>query len=197
MAITATHTVLSQPGIGRNMSTMHTMVLAVFTLPDQPAAITRPLSLAIIRRPLTANSRTRTISSAQAGIWPISTNQSSAAVTSILSARGSANLPKSVTKLYFLAIFPSSRSVKLATMKMATATQVAPGKSQYSTTINTGISKIRSMVSLLGKFIIYVLSQGFQGKTIAFTQARRWSHRPWCRSGGHSQSCRERSRCRR
>ena len=68
--------VLSQPGIGRNMSTMHTMVLAVFTLPDQPAAITRPLSLAIIRRPLTANSRTRTISSAQAGIWPISTNQS-------------------------------------------------------------------------------------------------------------------------
>ena len=44
MAITATHTVLSQPGIGRNMSTMHTMVLAVFTLPDQPAAITRPLS---------------------------------------------------------------------------------------------------------------------------------------------------------
>ena len=77
----------------------------------------RPLSLAIIRRPLTANSRTRTISSAQAGIWPISTNQSSAAVTSILSARGSANLPKSVTKLYFLAIFPSSRSVKLATMK--------------------------------------------------------------------------------
>ena len=60
MAITATHTVLSQPGIGRNMSTMHTMVLAVFTLPDQPAAITRPLSLAIIRRPLTANSRTRT-----------------------------------------------------------------------------------------------------------------------------------------
>jgi len=75
MAITATHMVLSQPGIGRNMSTMHTMVLAVFTLPDQPAAITRPLSLAIIRRPLTANSRTRTISSAQAGIWPISTNQ--------------------------------------------------------------------------------------------------------------------------
>ena len=52
MAITATHTVLSQPGIGRNMSTMHTMVLAVFTLPDQPAAITRPLSLAIIRRHL-------------------------------------------------------------------------------------------------------------------------------------------------
>ena len=120
--MTATQTVFSQPGMGRNISTMQTMVLAVFTLPDQPAAMTLPLSLAIIRRPLTANSRTMTMSRAQAGIWPISTNQSMAAVTSILSARGSANLPKSVTRLYFRAIFPSSMSVKLAAMKMARAT---------------------------------------------------------------------------
>ena len=54
--ITATHRVLTRSGMGRNMSTMHTMVEAVFTFPDQPAAMTRPWSLATIRSPLTANS---------------------------------------------------------------------------------------------------------------------------------------------
>ncbi len=42
--ITQTQTVFSQAGMGRNISTMHTMVEAVLTLPDQPAAMTRPLS---------------------------------------------------------------------------------------------------------------------------------------------------------
>ena len=49
--------------------------------------------------PLTANSRMTTMSTAQAGIWPISTNHSMAATTRHLSARGSMNLPKSVTWL--------------------------------------------------------------------------------------------------
>ena len=43
MAITATHTVLSQPGIGRNMMTMHTMVLAVFTFPGPACGDDPPL----------------------------------------------------------------------------------------------------------------------------------------------------------
>ena len=78
---------------------MHTMVEAVLTLPDQPAAMTRPLSAATIRNPDTPNSRMMTTSRAQAGIWPISTNHSMAAVTRHLSARGSMNLPKSVVWL--------------------------------------------------------------------------------------------------
>ena len=41
--------------------------------------------------------------------------------TSSLSARGSINFPKSVTRLYFLAIFPSSMSVRLAMIKIAVA----------------------------------------------------------------------------
>ena len=117
MAIRASSTI----GPMASITITQTIVAAVFTLPDQPAAITRPLSLAIIRRPLTANSRSSTTSSAQAGILPCSTNHSIAAVTKILSARGSANLPKSVTRLYFRAIFPSSRSVRLAMIKMARA----------------------------------------------------------------------------
>ena len=78
---------------------MHTMVEAVLTLPDQAAAITRPRSTAMSRRAVTANSRTMTTSSTQAGKRPASTNQSRAAMTSTLSARGSINLPKSVTWL--------------------------------------------------------------------------------------------------
>lgn len=98
--MTATHReLISRATGGMSMSTMHTMVEAVFTFPDQPAAMTRPLSAATIRRPLTANYRMTTMSTAQAGIWPISTNHSMAATTRHLSARGSMNLPKSVTWL--------------------------------------------------------------------------------------------------
>ena len=119
--MTHTQMVLTTGGMGRNISTTQTMVEAVFTLPDQPAAMTRPLSLATIRRPLTANSRSSTTSRAQPAICPISTNQTMAAVTSILSARGSMNLPKSVMRFRFRAIFPSNMSVRLATMKMPRA----------------------------------------------------------------------------
>ena len=58
----------------------------------------------------------------QAGIRPSSTSAIMAALTSSLSARGSMNLPKLVTRLYFLAIFPSIRSVRLAMIKIARAT---------------------------------------------------------------------------
>ena len=74
---------------------MHTMVLAVLILPDQPAAITRPFSTATRRIPDTANSRSSTTASTQPAIVPSSTNQQSAAITRHLSASGSMNLPKS------------------------------------------------------------------------------------------------------
>ena len=73
------------------------MVLAVFTFPDQPAAITVPFPAATSRRPVTANSRVSTTIKAQAGHWPHWQNMAIAAITRSLSAKGSKNLPKSLT----------------------------------------------------------------------------------------------------
>ena len=78
---------------------MQTMVEAVFTLPDLAAAMTRPCSTATRRRPVTASSRAMTMKKAQAAIQPAWTNQAMADMTRSLSARGSMNLPKSVTWL--------------------------------------------------------------------------------------------------
>ena len=58
----------------RSMMQMHTMVEAVLTLPDHPAAMTRPLSTAIIRRAETASSRAMTTTKIHAGIRPQLTN---------------------------------------------------------------------------------------------------------------------------
>ena len=65
------------------------------------------------------NSRLMMIMTIQAGSCPSSIRQIRAEQTRSLSASGSMNFPKFVTRLYFLAIFPSSMSVRLATMKMA------------------------------------------------------------------------------
>ena len=94
--ISATQTALSAAGMGRSIRQIQTMVVAVFTLPDQPAAMTRPLSTATSRSPVTANSLATTIRTVQAGICPASTNHSMAETTSSLSANGSMNFPKSV-----------------------------------------------------------------------------------------------------
>ena len=83
----------------RSMMQMHTMVEAVLTLPDHPAAMTRPLSTAIIRRAETASSRAMTTTKIHAGIRPQLTNMDMADRTRTLSAMGSMNLPKSVTWL--------------------------------------------------------------------------------------------------
>ena len=64
------------------------MVLAVFTLPLKPAAITLPFPTATKRRPVTANSLVRTSISAQAGNLPHSQNMTNAATTNSLSANG-------------------------------------------------------------------------------------------------------------
>ena len=50
------------------MAASPTMVTAVLILPDQAAAMTRCCSTAISRRPDTANSRNRTMATAQPGI---------------------------------------------------------------------------------------------------------------------------------
>ena len=68
------------------------------------------------------NSRLMITITIQAGRFPSSIRQIRAEHTSSLSASGSMNLPKLVTRLYFLAILPSSMSVRLATIKMTSAT---------------------------------------------------------------------------
>ena len=100
------------------------MVLAVLTLPLQAAAITLPLGAATRRRPVTANSRVRTIISAQAGNRPHSVNMVMTAMVSSLSARGSRNLPKSVTWLQRRAIWPSRKSLRLPKMKIPRLTHI-------------------------------------------------------------------------
>ena len=68
------------------------------------------------------NSRLMMMMTIQAGSSRSSIIQISAEHTSSLSANGSINFPKFVTRLYFLAIFPSSISVRLAMIKSAAAT---------------------------------------------------------------------------
>ena len=70
-----------------------TMVDAVLILPLHAAAMTLPRSTAMRRSPDTANSRSSTAASAQAGKRPTDVNQHMAAVTSTLSASGSRNFP--------------------------------------------------------------------------------------------------------
>ena len=101
--MTATQIRFSRSPGTASIRMMPTMVEAVFTLPDLPAAMTRPCSTATRRRPVTANSRARTMKKAQPGIQPTSTNQAMAEITRSLSARGSMNLPKSVIRLYLRA----------------------------------------------------------------------------------------------
>ena len=71
---------------------------------------------------LMMNSRLMMMMTTQAGSCPSSIRQISAEQTRSLSASGSINLPKLVTRLYFLAILPSNRSVRLATMNRTFAT---------------------------------------------------------------------------
>ena len=102
----------------------------------------------------------------QDGMAPFSMRQIIAEQTSNLSANGSINLPKLVTRLYFLAILPSSMSVSDAAMNK-TAPQsvnivsvvdekfVKTGSSITTMKIGTIISLIT--VSLFGRFIFIVL----------------------------------------
>ena len=72
----------------------------VLILPGILAAKTCPLfSAKIKRKPVTANSRQTMIATTQAGASFNSTKKINAVIVNILSAKGSANLPKLVTML--------------------------------------------------------------------------------------------------
>ena len=78
-----------------------------------------------------------------------------------LSASGSRNLPKSVMRLCFLAILPSSMSV-MAVPRKRVATMMRWGIEGIKPTSikkrNTGMRHMRKTVSLLGKFMIFASS---------------------------------------
>lgn len=77
----------------------------VLILPGSSAAMTLPsFSTMIKRKPVTANSRQTMIAATHAGTLPICTKMINAVITNILSAKGSANLPKLVTNFCLRAI---------------------------------------------------------------------------------------------
>ena len=83
---------------------MDIIVKAVFSLPDIPAGITTPSPTAISLNPDTINSLEMMIINGTQLISFTSTKQAKADATNILSAKGSKNFPKLVTKLFFLAM---------------------------------------------------------------------------------------------
>ena len=83
--------------------------------------MTTPLSAAMVRRPVTVSSRATMRNTTHPGTRSKSTKPMRAAVTSSLSARGSMNLPKSVTSPRLRAMFPSRASVMEARAKTTRA----------------------------------------------------------------------------
>ena len=148
---------------GRSISKVSTMIMiictAVLTLAILLAARTRPCCAATSRKPLMMNSRATITMTTQSEIRWKYTRQIRAEQTRSLSARGSINLPKFVTILYFRAIRPSKKSVMQAAIKTPTAAYRAQGSisSSIRNTIKTGIRQTRRIVSLLGRFIRQVL----------------------------------------
>src|SRR5699024_1522092 len=87
------------------------------------------------------------------GIRPCPTSTTSADITSSLSAIGSMNLPKSVTRLRARAIFPSSKSVSDAAQNSPSATYCAHLASTSANPTKNGTMHTRSSESRFGKFI--------------------------------------------
>ena len=83
-------------------------------MPHRFAAITLPPPAATRRMEVTINSLARIMITSAASAHPNATKHTKAEIVKILSATGSANFPKSVTKPCFLAILPSSMSVREA-----------------------------------------------------------------------------------
>ena len=90
-------------------------------MPHQEAATVLPVSAQTSLNALTMNSLPIITIVTQAGIVASAVRQTSAEHTRSLSAIGSRNLPKSVTRLYFRAIVPSILSVIVAITKIAKA----------------------------------------------------------------------------
>ena len=81
---------------------------------------------ASIRTPDTANSRARISATTHRLQTPSRIMYRKATVVSSLSARGSANLPKSVTIFHLRARYPSRKSVKLARANTTPAARYQP-----------------------------------------------------------------------
>ena len=77
----------------------------------QVAAITIPSLIAMVRSPVTMNSRAMITITTHAATRPRWTSITSAAITMSLSASGSRNFPITVTSPFFRAIQPSRKSV--------------------------------------------------------------------------------------
>lgn len=114
----------------------------------------------------------------QNGHMPTAERYTNAAHTNILSASGSISFPKFVTKLYFLAKYPSRKSLMAPMMNAQSATHepmlsarnhpvyatasigllpaVTVTPSIVSDSVNTITSRIREIVMVFGKFSMYV-----------------------------------------
>ena len=90
---------------------MATTWKAVLCFPSCPAAMTIPSLIAMVRSPVTMNSRAMTTMATQAATRPRCTSITSAAITMSLSASGSRNLPITVTRFLRRASHPSRKSV--------------------------------------------------------------------------------------
>ena len=88
---------------------------AVLYFPSCPAAMTIPSLMAMVRRPVTMNSRAMIAMTTHACTRPRCTSITSAAITISLSASGSRNFPITVTRFRRRATQPSRKSVALVT----------------------------------------------------------------------------------
>ena len=93
----------------------------VLSFPKGLAAIVTPSEAAITLKPVMVNSLAIITTTTHAGILFIPTSEIRAAATKILSARGSANFPKLVTRFLLLARYPSSVSVRDAIVNIMAA----------------------------------------------------------------------------
>ena len=120
---------------------MRIICSTVFTLPLIPAAMTMPRSAAISRSAATTNSRATKMMHASTESSRIHVKRMNAVCVRILSAMGSMNLPKLVTRPRRLAICPSKRSVRLAAAKTSSAIH------RKSTQKLTGLIKVEIHIS--------------------------------------------------
>ena len=105
-----------------------------------------PSLAAIIRMPSTAKSRTSMIANTHTGTTPSTTSAKNAKFTSILSANGSKNAPKSVTIFSRRAHLPSTKSEIAPAINNTSATIFAQVSGANTKNINSTDNTIRAIV---------------------------------------------------
>ena len=93
----------------------------IFHLPTSPALIVYPSAAAILRNPVTANSRLMMMITIHPASSLISTSETNAAEIKSLSAIGSSSVPTVVTCFHRRARYPSNKSVIAAARKIPNA----------------------------------------------------------------------------